>query len=155
MASHDDDSPQRVQVMSAFGVTVSEFPVNSDAARASFNMGLWTVFGAPNILRGGSQNGSMKALEAVQEGVAGCLCSDYHPGALLAAVFQLHRRSGIGLADAVRLVTTNPAKATGCEDRGSIEVGKKADLAGVRLINEMACVSYLWVNGNLRFQQRI
>lgn len=155
VASHDDDSRQRVQVMSALGVTVSEFPVNRDAARASFDKGLWTVFGAPNILRGGSQNGSMKALEAVQEGVAGCLCSDYHPGTLLAAVFQLHRRSQIDLADAVRLVTSNPARAAGYDDRGVIEVGKKADLAGVRLINEMACVSHLWVSGNLKFQQRI
>ncbi len=155
MASHDDDSSQRVQIMSALGVTVSEFPVNSDAAKAAFNAGLWTVFGAPNILRGGSQNGSMKALQAVQEDIAGCLCSDYHPGTLLAAVFQLFRRADIGLADAVRLVTANPADAAGCHDRGAIEVQKKADLVGVRLIKEMPCVSHLWVNGDLKYQQRI
>lgn len=155
VASHDDDSPRRVEVMSALGATVSEFPVNFDAAAAASRIGLWTVFGAPNILRGASQNGSMKALEAVQADLAGCLCADYHPGTLLAAVFQLFRQADIDLPDAVRLVTINPAKAAGCDDRGAIEVEKKADLVSVRLINETPWVSHLWTNGDLKLQQRI
>ncbi len=155
MASHDDDSRARVEAMFKLGGTVSEFPVTYDAAKTACDIGLWTVFGAPNILRGGSQSGSMKALEAVQQDVVGCLCSDYHPGALLAAVFQLPRLAGIGLADAVRLVTVNPARAAGCEDRGSIEVGKKADLVGVRLKKELPCVSHLWVDGALLYHEKI
>ena len=115
VASHDDDSPESVQTMSALGRTVSEFPVNRRAAQTACDLGLWTVFGVPNILRGCSQSGSMKALEAVQHGAARCLCSDYHPGALLAAVFRLPRLAGIELANAARLVTANPALAAGLD----------------------------------------
>jgi len=154
VASHDDDSPERVQTMSALGGTVSEFPVNRRAAQTACDLGLWTVFGAPNILRGGSQSGSMKALEAVQHGVAQCLCSDYHPGALLAAVFRLPRLAGIELANAVRLVTANPALAAGLEDRGKIEVGKRADLAAVNLKKGLPYVMHLWVQGNLTYCER-
>lgn len=153
MASHDDDSPQRVQAMAHLGGTVSEFPVNFEAAKAALDYGLWTVFGAPNILRGGSQSGSMKALEAVQKNVAGCICSDYHPGTLLTVVFKLPRLAEIDLSGAVRLVTAHPAAAAGYDDRGSIEEGKKADLIGVRFKGEMPCVSHLWVNGELRYQE--
>jgi hypothetical protein len=77
------------------------------------------------------------------------------PEPQLAAVFQLFRLADVRLADAVRLVTANPANAAGCHDRGAIEVGKKADLVSVRLIQEMPCVSHLWVNGDLKYQQRI
>ena len=154
VASHDDDSPERVQTMSALGGTVSEFPVNHKTAQTACDSGLWTVFGAPNILRGSSQSGSMKALEAVQHGVARCLCSDYHPGALLAAVFRLPRLAGIELANAVRLVTANPALAAGLEDRGKIEVGKRADLAAVNLRKGLPYVMHLWVQGNLTYCER-
>jgi len=154
IASHDDDSPERVQTMSALGGTVSEFPVNRRAAQTACDLGLWTVFGAPNILRGSSQSGAMKALEAVQHGVARCLCSDYHPGALMAAVFSLPRLAGIKLANAVRLVTANPALAAGLEDRGKIEVGKRADLAAVNLRKGLPYVMHLWVQGSLTYCER-
>jgi len=154
VASHDDDSPERVQTMFALGGTVSEFPVNHKTAQTACDSGIWTVFGAPNILRGGSQSGSMKALEAVQHGVARCLCSDYHPGTLLAAVFRLPRLAGIELANAVRLVTANPAMAAGLEDRGKIEVGKRADLAAVNLRKGLPYIMHLWVQGNLTYCER-
>ena len=97
---------------------------------------------------------SMKALEAIQHGVARCLCSDYHPGALLAAVFRLPRLAGIELANAVRLVTANPALAAGLEDRGKIEVGKRADLAAVNLRKGLPYVMHLWVQGVLTYCER-
>lgn len=154
VASHDDDGPQRVKTMFTLGATVSEFPVNYEAAQAACDLGLWTVFGAPNILRGGSQTESMKALEAVHNNVAGCLCSDYHPGTLLAAVFRLPRLADIDLADAIRLVTVNPAKAAGLEDRGQIKVGKRADLASVSFRKQLPCIAHLWVQGRLTYHEK-
>jgi alpha-D-ribose 1-methylphosphonate 5-triphosphate diphosphatase len=38
-----------------------------------------TLFGAPNILRGKSQSGNMRALDAILEGVADCLCATIPP----------------------------------------------------------------------------
>jgi alpha-D-ribose 1-methylphosphonate 5-triphosphate diphosphatase len=155
VASHDDDHPGRVHAMAALGGTIFEFPINADAAKAACDIGLWTVFGAPNILRGASQSGSIKALEAIEKGLAGCLCSDYHPGTLLAAVFKLPELTDITLAEAVQLVTANPAKASGCKDRGCIQPGKKADLIGVRVRQGMPSVSHLWVDGQLRYHEGI
>lgn len=39
--------------MAAMGVTISEFPVTLDAARASRSLGISTLFGALNVLRDG------------------------------------------------------------------------------------------------------
>jgi alpha-D-ribose 1-methylphosphonate 5-triphosphate diphosphatase len=55
MASHDDDTAARVQAMAALGVTVSEFPINAEAAYAARAAGLTTIFGAPRDARPGAR----------------------------------------------------------------------------------------------------
>ena len=154
VASHDDDSDARVTTMRNAGFDISEFPINLEAAKAAKQVGMWTVFGAPNIVRGGSQSGSMKALDAVLAEVADCLCSDYHPGTLLAAVFALPEQAGLSLSKAIRLVTDHPAQAVGLNDRGRIEVGKRADLIAVHEVNRLPRVNQLWVAGRLKYQIR-
>ncbi len=86
VASHDDDSAERVATMSGIGADISEFPISLEAARAAKAAGMSTIFGAPNILRGKSQSGSMKAIEAIHENLADCLCADYAPAALIVSV---------------------------------------------------------------------
>jgi alpha-D-ribose 1-methylphosphonate 5-triphosphate diphosphatase len=49
-------------------------------------------------------------------------------------VFQLVDEGSITLSEGTELVSTNPAKAVGLEDRGQIAVGKRADLIRVREI---------------------
>ncbi len=147
LASHDDDRPEKVDVVKKLGVTVSEFPINLETAQAARAAGLATLFGAPNILRGKSQSGSMRALDAVKEGVADCLCGDYSPAALLPAVLKLPELAGINLHDAVALVTCNPARAVGLKDRGVIAAGKRADLLAVRHLGGLPQVSRVWSEG--------
>lgn len=147
LASHDDDQPEKVEVVKALGVTVSEFPINLPTARAARSAGLYTLFGAPNVVRGGSQSGSMRALDAVKEGAADCLCGDYSPAALLPAVMRLPELAGLPLHEAVALVTCNPARAVGLDDRGSIAEGKRADLLAVRYLGGLPQVSRVWSEG--------
>lgn len=154
VASHDDDTPEKVHTVHGLGVSISEFPINLAAAQAAKANGMHTIFGAPNILRGISQSGSMRALDAVKSNVADCLCADYAPAALIVAVFRLPELAGISLADAVRLVTINPARAAGLVDRGSIAVGKRADLVSVAHINGLAQASRVWTMGKLAYQAR-
>ncbi len=154
IASHDDDTPEKVQTLHGLGVGISEFPVNLETARAARKLGMSTVFGAPNILRGKSQSGAIRALDAVLAGVADCLCADYHPETLIVAVFRLPELAGISLADAVRLVSANPARAAGLADRGEIAVGKRADLVSVAHINGLAQASHVFSAGKLVFQAR-
>lgn len=154
VASHDDDTSQKVEAVHALGVSISEFPINLESAQAAKAKGMFTIFGAPNILRGKSQSGSMKALDAIKAGVADCLCADYAPAALIVAVFRLPQLAEITLADAIRLVTLNPAHAAGLDDRGNIAVGKRADLVSVARINGLAQAASVWTNGKLACQAR-
>lgn len=154
IASHDDDTPEKVETLHALGVGISEFPINLESARAARERGMSTVFGAPNILRGKSQSGAIRALDAIMAGVADCLCADYHPATLIVAVFRLPELAGIGLADAVRLVSTNPAKAAGLSDRGEIALGKRADLVSVAHINGLHQASSVFSAGKLVFEAR-
>ncbi|HAP32004.1 MAG TPA: alpha-D-ribose 1-methylphosphonate 5-triphosphate diphosphatase [Firmicutes bacterium] len=134
IASHDDDTPERVEEMRALGVTLAEFPVNLITAQHARALGMHVCVGAPNLLRGGSHENNLSAREALQRGGAGILCSDYHPPSLLHAVFSL-AADGFGLPPAVRLATLHPAAATGLAAcLGSIETGKRADLIMVKLI---------------------
>lgn len=126
LASHDDDTAEKVGVMKALGADISEFPVTREAAVAARAQAMLTVMGAPNALRGRSYSGNLSAREAYAEGLLDILCSDYHPSAMLPAVLTLAQTSD--LVAAARLVSFNPAKALGLADRGEIALGKRADL---------------------------
>jgi alpha-D-ribose 1-methylphosphonate 5-triphosphate diphosphatase len=146
-ASHDDDSVHRIAAMRALGVAMSEFPITLDTAKAAVSCGLPTILGAPNVLRGQSQSGSMRAIDAIRAGVASCLCSDYQPSTLIAAAFVAARQASLSLPQAIALVATNPAKAAGLDDRGRIQVGLRADLAAVTMIGGQPLVSHTWSAG--------
>ncbi|MDD3362718.1 MAG: phosphonate metabolism protein PhnM [Hespellia sp.] len=148
IASHDDDTVEKLKVNEKLGVTISEFPITMEVAKAAAEEGFETVLGAPNILLGGSHSGNLSALEAMKAGAATVLVSDYYPQALLQAVFWLYQKEGIPLSEAVRYVTLNPAKAVGMErELGSIEVGKKADLLCVNLEEEYPQLNCVFVDG--------
>ncbi|MDP2391958.1 MAG: alpha-D-ribose 1-methylphosphonate 5-triphosphate diphosphatase [Methylococcaceae bacterium] len=152
VASHDDDCPDKVAEIKALGVHISEFPINLETARYAIEHGMRTIMGAPNILRGKSQSGSMKAQDAIEHGVASCLCSDYAPASLLAAVFLLEQRGVLSLPEAVQLVSLNPAQALGLADRGEIAVGKRADLVCVDFVEAYPQTRQTWVNGQPVYQ---
>lgn len=152
VASHDDDSPARIEIMATLGASISEFPVNLETARAAKAKGIATLYGAPNVLRGKSQSGSMRALDAVRHGVADCLCGDYSPAALLPSVLKLPAAAGIDLSAAIRLVTANPARAAGLADRGEIAVGRRADLLAVKDLGGLPQVERVWVRGVLAYR---
>ena len=137
IASHDDDSEDKLAFMDGLEATISEFPISLDIARAARARGMHTLAGAPNVMLGHSHSGNLSAREAVQAGAIDVLCSDYYPAALLDAVFTLRDQCGLDIAKAFALVTINPAKAAGIADEvGSIAVGKRAD---VLLVREISC----------------
>lgn len=137
VASHDDDSLERVDAVRALGATVSEFPITLEVARHARAVGMHTVAGAPNVVLGGSHSGNLSAAEAVATGVVDVLCSDYYPAALLKSLFLLHTDHGVDLPAAIRLATLNAACAVRIETEvGSLEVGKRADLLAVRILSD-------------------
>ncbi len=152
LASHDDDDPDRVAAMASLGITISEFPINPVTAQAAAEAGIATLFGAPNVLRGASQSGNMKAREAIAAGVAHGLCSDYAPATMVAAAFRLADSGALPLPEAMRLVSANPAEAAGLTDRGAIALGRRADLAAVAHPGEWPAVTRCWVAGTEVFR---
>jgi len=154
VASHDDDSAERIETMSGIGADISEFPITLEAAQAARAEGMSTIFGAPNILRGKSQSGSMKAIEAIHAGVADCLCADYAPASLITSIFRIPELSELDLPAAVRMVTRNPARAARLDDRGEIAIGKRADLIAVAQPGGVPQVTDVWSNGHRVFCAR-
>ena len=100
-ASHDDDSEDRVRFIQELGGSISEFPVNLETARSAHAAGLATIMGAPNVIRGGSQSGNIRALDVILDGVLDCLCADYVPWTLLASAFHLPTISALSLPQAL------------------------------------------------------
>ncbi|WP_193335534.1 alpha-D-ribose 1-methylphosphonate 5-triphosphate diphosphatase [Devosia beringensis] len=128
LASHDDDTVEKVVQMQALGAHISEFPVTLEAAREAHSRGMLNAMGAPNALRGISYSGNLSAREAHAHGLLDLLAADYHPSAMLPAVLVLGKTDPDGLAGATRLATRNPASVLGLEDRGEIALGLRADL---------------------------
>ncbi|WP_434733071.1 alpha-D-ribose 1-methylphosphonate 5-triphosphate diphosphatase [Rhizobium sp. YTUHZ044] len=128
IASHDDDSVEKVSLLHRLGAVISEFPITTEAAAEARRLGLATAMGAPNALRGLSYSGNLSARQAYDEGLLDILASDYHPSAMLPAVIVLGARGEGGLARSVALASANPAKALGLNDRGRIAEGLRADL---------------------------
>lgn len=154
LASHDDDTPEKVALMKGMGVTISEFPVSMSAALAASGCGMHVAVGAPNVLRGLSTNGNLSALEAIGSNAVDILCSDYYSPSLLHAVFRLTREKVMTLPDAVRMATANPARAAGIDaELGSLEVGKRADMILVNESEGTPCVIAAWVGGHKVYEK--
>lgn len=154
VGSHDDDSRETVDRSLGFHAGISEFPLDLDTARYASERGMGVCVGAPNVVRGGSHDGNLNAAEAVKEGAAGILCSDYHPASLLQAVFDLERQ-GVPLESAAAMATLHPAQAVGRgRDVGSLEPGKAADLIVVRKWKDIPLVAATVVGGTVVYEAR-
>lgn len=136
MATHDDATTAHIDEAVELGATISEFPTTIDAAQAARASGMKTVLGAPNVVRGGSHSGNASASDLAEAGLVDALSSDYAPSSLLHAAFLLYKTKNISLPDAISTVSSTPAKMAGFSDRGSIEVGLRADLIQVHLTEE-------------------
>ena len=128
MLSHDDDSPAMRKAFRAQGVGIAEFPVNEETAREAAEAGDFIVFGAPNVVRGGSHTGWTKAADMIAKGLCSVLASDYYYPAQLLAAFRLAADGVLPLAKAWDLISAAPARAAGLADRGVLAEGRRADI---------------------------
>ncbi|WP_316395996.1 alpha-D-ribose 1-methylphosphonate 5-triphosphate diphosphatase [Bradyrhizobium sp. 33ap4] len=128
MLSHDDNSPAMRQEFRALGATIAEFPVNEETARDAAAADDFIVFGAPNVVRGGSHTGWTKASDMIAQGLCSVLASDYYYPAQLLAAFRLVADGILPLARAWDLISSAPARAAGLADRGVLAAGRRADI---------------------------
>ncbi|MFP4128259.1 MAG: alpha-D-ribose 1-methylphosphonate 5-triphosphate diphosphatase [Desulfonatronovibrio sp.] len=129
LASHDDDSREKIDFIASLGAVISEFPINMEAMSLAREQGLMVAVGSPNIIRGGSHNNNLRAMDIIRAKGADIVCSDYVPSTLLHALFKIHSQCPMPLPEAVRLFSTNPAKAVNADaSTGRLEPGLDADL---------------------------
>ena len=128
MLSHDDDTPAMRRAYRAQGIAIAEFPVNEETARDAAANGDFIVFGAPNVVRGGSHTGWTKASDMIAMGLCSILASDYYYPAQLLAAFRLVADDVLPLSDAWNLISSAPAGAAGLADRGTLDPGQRADI---------------------------
>jgi len=149
MLSHDDSQIETRDFYRARGARICEFPMNRRVARAARDAGDFIVFGAPNATRGGSHLASIGAADMIREGLCDILASDYYYPAMLLGLARL-KADGVGsLQDLWPLVSGNPARASGLEDRGTIKVGSRADLILVEWPEgDVPVVRRTWVAGS-------
>ena len=128
LASHDDATVEHVQLAVEEGAHISEFPTTLDAAKEAHAHGLQVLMGSPNLILGGSHSGNVSAMELIEHGLVDVISSDYVPQSLVQAMFLIADQQSLPLHQVMQLFTLNPAKAIGLDrDRGSLEVGKRAD----------------------------
>jgi len=148
MASHDDDTPEKISWIYNLGIRISEFPVCLTAAEAACRLGMRVLMGAPNVLRGASLTGNLSAQDALRKGVCSMLGSDYAPMSMLHAVFAIHRQGIMPLHECVKLITFNPARAVGIDhERGALREGLCADLVLVDASSRVPRIAKTFVAG--------
>ena len=128
MGSHDDRTADQRAQWHAMGVDIAEFPETQEAAEAARATGDGVILGAPNVVRGGSHNGNVSAIDLAAMGLCDALASDYHYPSLRRAAFLLADGGVTDLAGAWSLVSAGPARLLGLTDRGTLTPGQRADL---------------------------
>jgi len=132
LATHDDATIEHVQEAIENKAVIAEFPTTLEAAKASHDAGLQVLMGAPNLVLGGSHSGNVSAMELILQDLVDVISSDYVPQSLLQSIFIIANKTGKPIYETMRLVNSNPAKAIDLfDDRGSLEIGKRADFITV------------------------
>lgn len=125
LGSHDDSTVQGRSFWRALGVQIAEFPETIEAAEHPDDP---VILGAPNVVRGGSHKRNASALDLLAMGYGDALASDYHYPSLRRGALMLVRSGVMDMARAWALVSSGPAAILGLTDRGTLTVGKRADL---------------------------
>jgi len=123
------------------GAPLAEFPETVETAKAAKAAGDPVILGAPNVLRGGSHAGNLRATDLVAADLCDALVSDYHYPALIGAVRRLVAEGVCDWAAAWRLVSARPAEVLRLADRGTLAPGKRADIIVVEAVTGRICMT--------------
>jgi alpha-D-ribose 1-methylphosphonate 5-triphosphate diphosphatase len=151
--SHDDDTPQKIDMLNHIGIDVSEFPITMEAAQAARHSRMQILMGAPNLIRDQSTNGHLKASQAILRGLCDGFVSDYYPECLLQAPFAAHRRQQISLSQLLPMVTSAPARLLKTtRPAGRLYEGGRPDLIVIQAQARWVRIHQTWVDGRCVFR---
>jgi len=152
-ASHDAMDLTHLARDLELGVRVAEFPFTIELAQRYKQAGIAVMFGAPNLVRGGSHIGNLSVSDALGEGAGDMLVSDYHYPSLLQGPFVAAGSDLATFGEAWAMVSRKPARAAGLTDRGEFCAGARADAVVVEPPTEAgpARVRAVVVDGCLQY----
>lgn len=143
MGSHDDQTSNTRSTWRGRGVRIAEFPETFAAAEAAHDAGDAVIMGAPNVVRGGSHNGNLSAIDLISMGLCDALASDYHYPSPRRAALMLADAGVVDLATAWRLVSAGPAKVLGLTDRGALRTDLRADFVVLDATTRRVAASFV------------
>jgi len=156
VASHDDDTIEKVKFNHDLGIRICEFPINIPTATCATKLGMHVIGGASNVLRGGSMSDNLDIRKAINARIIDTLCSDYYPAAILHSVWKLATDGDISWSEASNLASLHPARAVNMHHHtGSIEIGKYADIILVKTVDNVPMVTHTIVDGNIVSQAAV
>ena len=97
--SHDDRTAEIRSRFDAIGCKIAEFPMTDEAAGQAVALSNPIVLGSPNVMRGGSHNGSLNAAEMVRVGRCDILASDYYYPSMMVSAFALADKGHCSFAE--------------------------------------------------------
>jgi alpha-D-ribose 1-methylphosphonate 5-triphosphate diphosphatase len=127
VGSHDPATEADLERDRALAMDFAEFPMSLALAERYRAAAIDVVLGAPNVVRGGSHLGGLRAAAAVEQNAVDVLCSDYHYPSMVQAPFLLP----CPLPEAWGLVAGAAARVARLDDRGVLAAGLRADLVVV------------------------
>ena len=143
LMAHDPTDGEEIVSARSAGMSIAEFPTTVEAARVAHEIGMRTVCGGPNALRGTSHSGNVSARELIGLGLCDGLASDYLPSTLIGSMAAMVEARVCDLPTGVALVTSGPADTVGLTDRGRLVVGQRADLVLLDLVGAMPTVRFV------------
>lgn len=143
LMAHDPATAEESDAAKEWNAAIAEFPTTYEAARRAKELGLRTVCGAPNVMRGRSHSGNVSARDLITERLCDGLASDYLPSTMLGAAAALVHDGVCDLPSAIGLITSGPALTVGLSDRGAIVTGRLADLVIAEFDGPLAVVRHV------------
>ena len=143
LMAHDPTDADEIIAARGSGMSIAEFPTTVDAARTAREIGMRTVCGGPNALRGTSHSGNVSARDLVALGLCDGLASDYLPSTLIGSMAAMVADGVCDLPTAAALVTSGPADTVGLVERGRLAPGQRADLVLFDLVGALPTVRFV------------
>lgn len=109
--------------------------------------GICYAYDVENIIR---PKCSSELMELLSERVIDVITASDRSKDILEYIFEIE--GTLGLPQAVKLFAQHPAKAVNLNDRGSIDVGKKADFVVVEMIGDMPTIAMTISDGRIVVQ---